>query len=117
MAETSQHRVLLGVSGGIAAYKAATLVRRLRERGAEVRVVMTEGATRFVTPLTFQALSATTLSGDAGQWTLQLKPRRANVLQHVKNLELRGTHGRLHTIEILESRGERTVTHLSHDSP
>lgn len=50
-------RILLGVSGGIAAYKAAELVRRLRERGAEVRVVMTEGATHFVTPLTFQALS------------------------------------------------------------
>jgi phosphopantothenoylcysteine decarboxylase/phosphopantothenate--cysteine ligase len=50
-------RVLLGVSGGIAAYKAAELVRRLRERGAEVRVVMTESATRFITPLTLQALS------------------------------------------------------------
>ncbi|HOV59145.1 MAG TPA: flavoprotein, partial [Rhodanobacteraceae bacterium] len=50
-------RVLLGVSGGIAAYKAADLVRRLREAGAEVRVVMTESAARFVTPLTFQALS------------------------------------------------------------
>ena len=50
-------RILLGVSGGIAAYKAAELVRRLRERGAQVKVVMTEGATRFVTPLTFQALS------------------------------------------------------------
>ncbi len=50
-------RVLLGVSGGIAAYKAADLVRRLREAGAEVRVVMTAGARRFVTPLTFQALS------------------------------------------------------------
>lgn len=50
-------RVLLGVTGGIAAYKAADLVRRLRDAGAEVRVVMTEGATQFVTPLTFQALS------------------------------------------------------------
>jgi phosphopantothenoylcysteine decarboxylase/phosphopantothenate--cysteine ligase len=50
-------RILLGVSGGIAAYKAAELVRRLRERGAQVKVVMTENATRFVTPLTFQALS------------------------------------------------------------
>jgi phosphopantothenoylcysteine decarboxylase/phosphopantothenate--cysteine ligase len=50
-------RVLLGVSGGIAAYKSAELVRRLRERGAEVRVVMTDGATRFITPLTLQALS------------------------------------------------------------
>jgi len=51
------HRVLLGVSGGIAAYKAAELVRRLRDAGAEVRVVLTEGAARFVTALTFQALS------------------------------------------------------------
>lgn len=50
-------RVLLGVTGSIAAYKAADLIRRLREAGAEVRVVMTEGAKAFVTPLTFQALS------------------------------------------------------------
>ena len=50
-------RVLLGVSGGIAAYKGAELVRRLRDAGAEVRVVMTRSAERFVTPLTFQALS------------------------------------------------------------
>ena len=50
-------RVLLGVSGGIAAYKAAELVRRLGDAGAEVRVVLTENAARFVTPLTFQALS------------------------------------------------------------
>ncbi|MEO8010497.1 MAG: bifunctional phosphopantothenoylcysteine decarboxylase/phosphopantothenate--cysteine ligase CoaBC, partial [Dokdonella sp.] len=50
-------RVLVGVSGGIAAYKAADLVRRLGEVGADVRVVMTENATRFVSALTFQALS------------------------------------------------------------
>ena len=50
-------RILLGVTGSIAAYKAADLVRRLREAGAEVRVVMTRGATEFVTPMTFQALS------------------------------------------------------------
>lgn len=50
-------RILLGVGGGIAAYKSAELVRRLRERGVAVRVVMTESATRFVTALTFQALS------------------------------------------------------------
>jgi phosphopantothenoylcysteine decarboxylase/phosphopantothenate--cysteine ligase len=49
--------IVLGVTGGIAAYKAAELVRRLREAGAEVRVVMTRGAQAFVTPLTFQALS------------------------------------------------------------
>ncbi|MEE8464282.1 MAG: bifunctional phosphopantothenoylcysteine decarboxylase/phosphopantothenate--cysteine ligase CoaBC, partial [Gammaproteobacteria bacterium] len=50
-------KILLGVSGGIAAYKSPDLVRRLRERGAEVRVVMTEGAQRFITPLTLQAVS------------------------------------------------------------
>ena len=50
-------RVLLGVTGGIAAYKAAELVRLLRKQGAEVRVVMTQSAMEFVTPLTFQALS------------------------------------------------------------
>jgi phosphopantothenoylcysteine decarboxylase / phosphopantothenate---cysteine ligase len=50
-------RVLLGIGGGIAAYKSADLVRRLRERDVDVRVVMTEAATRFVTPLTLQALS------------------------------------------------------------
>ena len=53
----AQHRILLGVSGGIAAYKSCELVRRLREQDAEVRVVMTEGATHFVSPTTFQALS------------------------------------------------------------
>ena len=50
-------RVLLCVCGGIAAYKAADLVRRLREAGAEVRVAMTENAQRFVGAQTFQALS------------------------------------------------------------
>jgi phosphopantothenoylcysteine decarboxylase/phosphopantothenate--cysteine ligase len=50
-------RILLGVTGGIAAYKSADLVRRLREQGAEVQVVMTAGARQFVTAATFQALS------------------------------------------------------------
>jgi phosphopantothenoylcysteine decarboxylase / phosphopantothenate---cysteine ligase len=49
--------ILLGVTGGIAAYKSPDLVRRLRERGAEVQVVMTRGAREFVTPTTFQAVS------------------------------------------------------------
>ncbi len=49
--------ILLGVTGGIAAYKACDLTRRLRERGHEVQVVMTSGAQAFVTPLTLQALS------------------------------------------------------------
>jgi phosphopantothenoylcysteine decarboxylase/phosphopantothenate--cysteine ligase len=50
-------KVLLGVSGGIAAYKAAELTRALQQRGFAVQVVMTAGAERFVTPLTFAALS------------------------------------------------------------
>ena len=60
-------RILLGVGGGIAAYKAAELVRRLRERGAQVRVVMTENAERFVAPLTFQALS-----GELARWAQRI---------------------------------------------
>ncbi len=50
-------KILLGVTAGIAAYKSADLVRRLRERGASVQVVMTDGAQRFVTATTFQAVS------------------------------------------------------------
>jgi len=57
MQHLSNKRILLGVTGSIAAYKAAELVRRLQDAGAEVRVVMSEGAKAFVTPLTFQALS------------------------------------------------------------
>ena len=45
-------QVVLGVSGGIAAYKSAELIRRLRDAGAEVRVVMTNAAREFITPLT-----------------------------------------------------------------
>jgi phosphopantothenoylcysteine decarboxylase/phosphopantothenate--cysteine ligase len=50
-------RILVCITGGIAAYKTATLVSRLAQDGAQVTVAMTESATRFVTPLTFQALS------------------------------------------------------------
>jgi len=57
MTAPASPRILLGVTGGIAAYKSAELVRRLREQGAEVQVVMTQGAQHFVGALTFQALS------------------------------------------------------------
>ena len=95
-------RVTVGVSGGIAAYKAAELVRALQRRGVEVHVVMTEAATRFVQPLTFAALSGhkviTSLWDDSddnkatyessiehigeAQWTeaLVVAPATANVL-------------------------------------
>src|SRR5512147_745366 len=53
----SGKRILLGVTGSIAAYKATDILRRLGERGAEVRVAMTKSATRFVSRLTFETLS------------------------------------------------------------
>ena len=58
MSRLPNRRIVLGVAGGIAAYKAADLVRRLRDRNFEVRVVMTAAAREFVAPLTFQALSS-----------------------------------------------------------
>jgi len=95
-------RVTVGVSGGIAAYKAAELVRALQRRGVEVHVVMTEAATRFVQPLTFAALTGhkviSTLWDDSdtneatyqstiehigeAQWTeaLVIAPATANIL-------------------------------------
>lgn len=63
MGLTGKH-IVLGVSGGIAAYKAPELVRRLRDRGAEVRVVMTEAAKAFITPLSLQAVSGYPVSDD-----------------------------------------------------
>lgn len=62
-------RVLLGVTGGIAAYKAVLLVRLLRERGAEVQVVMTPAATRFVGPDTFAALTGREVHSDIFEHT------------------------------------------------
>ena len=58
MSSLPNRRIVLGVAGGIAAYKAADLVRRLREREFDVRVVMTASAREFVAPLTFQAVSS-----------------------------------------------------------
>jgi len=57
MTELSNKQILLGVTGGIAAYKSAELLRELQHQGADVQVIMTESACRFVTPVTMQALS------------------------------------------------------------
>ncbi|MFQ6090157.1 MAG: flavoprotein, partial [Candidatus Bipolaricaulia bacterium] len=57
MAELSGRRIIVGITGGIAAYKAVGVVSLLAQRGAEVPVIMTEAAQRFVAPMTFQALS------------------------------------------------------------
>jgi phosphopantothenoylcysteine decarboxylase/phosphopantothenate--cysteine ligase len=83
-------RVLLGVSGGIAAYKSAELVRRLRERGHEVRCALTRNATAFITPLTLEILSAHAVyleeylaagpGGAAGEETHIVAARWADVL-------------------------------------
>ncbi len=76
--ELSGKRITLGVTGGIAAYKAAELVRQLVKLGATVRVVMTEAATRFVTPVTFQALSGHPVHCD--QWDARV----ANNMAHIE---------------------------------
>ncbi len=60
----SGKHIVIGISGGIAAYKAPDLVRRLIERGAQVRVVMTQGAQAFITPMTLQAVSGHPVSTD-----------------------------------------------------
>ncbi|MFT6792008.1 MAG: phosphopantothenoylcysteine decarboxylase/phosphopantothenate--cysteine ligase, partial [Cellvibrionaceae bacterium] len=60
----TSRRILLGISGGIAAYKSAELVRRLQNLGADVQVVMTEAAQEFITPLTLQALSGNSVHTD-----------------------------------------------------
>lgn len=70
-------RIIAGVTGGIAAYKAATLVSRLAQAGAHVTVCMTDAATRFVAPLTFQALSARPV------YTSQWEHVEANDPQHI----------------------------------
>ena len=75
--ELSGKRIVLGVTGGIAAYKAAELVRLLIKQGATVQVAMTEAATHFVTPVTFQALSGNPVFVD--QWDA----RKANNMAHI----------------------------------
>lgn len=76
-AQMNRQTIVLGVTGGIAAYKAVEVVRRLVANGAEVLVIMTEHATRFVTPLTFQ-----TVSGNPVYTNMFAEPRRWNV-EHI----------------------------------
>lgn len=74
----SGKRILLGITGGIAAYKAAELVRLLTKAGADVRVAMTEAATRFITPVTLQALSGQPV------WTDLWDARVADNMAHIE---------------------------------
>ena len=62
MKSLANKNILLGVTGGIAAYKSAEIVRHLKKSGASVRVVMTKSAEEFITPLTLQALSGNRVS-------------------------------------------------------
>jgi phosphopantothenoylcysteine decarboxylase/phosphopantothenate--cysteine ligase len=64
MSTLSNKRIIVGITGGIAAYKSAEIVRRLQDRGAEVRVVMTPSAEEFIRPLTLQALSGHPVHAD-----------------------------------------------------
>jgi phosphopantothenoylcysteine decarboxylase / phosphopantothenate---cysteine ligase len=72
-------RLLLGITGGVAAYKAAQLARLLAKEGADVRVAMTEAATRFVTPVTLQALTGQTV------WTDLWDPRVPDNMGHIEH--------------------------------
>ena len=71
-------RLLLGITGGVAAYKAAALARLLVKAGADVRVAMTEAGTRFVTPVTLQALTGQTV------WTDLWDPRVPDNMGHIE---------------------------------
>jgi phosphopantothenoylcysteine decarboxylase/phosphopantothenate--cysteine ligase len=73
--------ILVGVTGGIAAYKDCYLVRDLRKAGADVKVIMTEAAGKFVTPLTFSALSGHDVAGDL--WTLNQSTGSDIGTQHI----------------------------------
>jgi phosphopantothenoylcysteine decarboxylase / phosphopantothenate---cysteine ligase len=78
MTVNAARRILLGLTGGIAAYKSAQLVRLLVKSGYEVRVVMTESACRFITPVTLQALSGQTV------WTDLWDPRIPDNMGHIE---------------------------------
>jgi phosphopantothenoylcysteine decarboxylase/phosphopantothenate--cysteine ligase len=78
MSHKTNRCVLLGVSGGIAAYKSPDLVRRLRERGHQVRVVMTRGAQEFITPLSLAAVSGQAVH------TALLDPRAEAAMSHIE---------------------------------
>ena len=84
MQQLNNKQILLGVTGGIAAYKSAELIRRLKENGADVRVVMTKAAQEFITPLTLQALSGNPVH------TSLLDTEAEAAMGHIELLQRRG---------------------------
>jgi len=101
MSTLNEKTIVLGVTGGIAAYKACDLASKLRQMGAEVTVVMTEAAQRFVTPLTFQSLThrpvITSLFTPIEEWEIEhiavahkaslavIAPATANIIGKIAN--------------------------------
>ena len=78
MSSLSQKRVILGITGGIAAYKSAEIARRLQDHGAEVRVIMTDSAQEFIRPLTLQALTGKPVHTDL------LDPKAEAAMGHIE---------------------------------
>src|SRR5690606_7858095 len=77
MLELAKKRIVLGLTGGIACYKLAEFVRRAQDQGAVIDVVMTEAATRFITPVTMQALSGRPVFVDA--WDARVPNNMAHI--------------------------------------
>jgi phosphopantothenoylcysteine decarboxylase/phosphopantothenate--cysteine ligase len=78
MSSLSQKRIILGITGGIAAYKSAEIARRLQDHGAEVRVIMTDSAQEFIRPLTLQALTGKPVHTDL------LDPKAEAAMGHIE---------------------------------
>ncbi|MGB1333568.1 MAG: bifunctional phosphopantothenoylcysteine decarboxylase/phosphopantothenate--cysteine ligase CoaBC [Porticoccaceae bacterium] len=78
MSSLSQKRIILGITGGIAAYKSAEIARRLQDQGAEVRVIMTDSAQEFIRPLTLQALTGKPVHTDL------LDPKAEAAMGHIE---------------------------------
>ena len=107
MLSLSNKQVILGITGGIAAYKAAELCRLLMKAGAEVRVVMTPSALEFITPLTFQALSGNRV------YTDQLDMPHGRFCRRVEQIQMNGVPGqRLHG-----QGGDEFAAAAGHDNP
>ena len=77
MTSLANKKIVLGISGGIAAYKSAELVRALIQEGAEVQVVMSESAMQFITPVTMQALSGKPVF--SSQWDVRISNNMAHI--------------------------------------
>ena len=80
--------VLLGVTGGIAAYKSASLASKLVKAGAEVRVIMTENATQFINPITFESLTGHKCITDTFDRNFEFKVEHVALAQKAENMNV-----------------------------